>query len=166
VIVLFRRAFPAALMVSLTFACTPSDEAVQEVVGSLEADLTAISATGDQLVAALNADDIDAIVAALTTDHLTMAPNVPVLAGAELRAWHDARVAAFTTVLTHTWEEVTVLGDWAWSTWSSHIVLTPRDGGEPEEDTGKGIWIWQRQADGSWLLARSIWNSDLPLPAG
>jgi ketosteroid isomerase-like protein len=162
---LFRRASLAAMLLSLTLACAPSDEAVEEVIGFLDADLAAISEAGQRLVADLNRDDSDAIMAALTPDHITMAPNVPMLAGAELRAWHDARVEAFTTTLTHTWEETTVFGDWAWNRWSSHIVLTPRGDGDLWEDTGKGIWIWQRQPDGSWLLARSIWNSSLPIPA-
>ena len=161
---LIRRASLAALMVSLTFACAPAEEAVEDVVISFEADLAAISEAGQQLVTAINADDVDGIMAGLTPDHITMAPNVPGLAGTELHAWHESRVAAVTTALTWTSEETTVFGDWAWERWSSRISYTPHEGGEPEEGVGKGIWIWQRQPDGTWMLARSIWNSDLPLP--
>src|SRR6185295_15838251 len=38
---------------------------------------------------------------------------------------------------------------------------TPKRGGKTVHDEGKGVWIWRRQADGSWKIARAIWNSDL-----
>jgi ketosteroid isomerase-like protein len=163
---LYRRASLSTLTVCLVLACAPADEAVEDVVASLEADLAAIAEAGQQLVASIDTDDVDGIMAGLTPDHVTMAPNVPALAGEELRAWHESRVAAGTTTFTRTSEEVTVLGDWVWERWSSRISYTPREGGEAEEGVGKGVWIWQRQPDGEWMLARSIWNSDLPRPTG
>jgi len=32
------------------------------------------------------------------------------------------------------------------------------------KDNGKYITIYQHQSDGSWKIARDIWNSDQPLP--
>jgi hypothetical protein len=37
----------------------------------------------------------------------------------------------------------------------------PKRGCRPTHDEGKGIWIWRRHTDGTWKIARSIWNSDL-----
>jgi len=37
-------------------------------------------------------------------------------------------------------------------------------GGKEVKDTGNSIWIMQRQPNGSWKIARAIWNSDVPLP--
>jgi uncharacterized protein (TIGR02246 family) len=34
--------------------------------------------------------------------------------------------------------------------------------GDAPEDRGKFIEVWTRQADGSWLIADDIFNSDLP----
>lgn len=35
-------------------------------------------------------------------------------------------------------------------------------GGEAQEvsDSIKGLWVWERQEDGSWKLLWSIWNSN------
>ena len=39
-----------------------------------------------------------------------------------------------------------------------------RSGGAPIDDSGKYITIYQAQRDGTWLMARDIWNSDRSLP--
>ena len=44
------------------------------------------------------------------------------------------------------------------------ITLAPKAGDAPMDDTGKYITIYQRQSNGSWKIARDIWNSDQPLP--
>jgi ketosteroid isomerase-like protein len=38
-------------------------------------------------------------------------------------------------------------------------------GGVTASDSGKYVEIRRRQADGTWLITRDIWNSDIPLPA-
>jgi ketosteroid isomerase-like protein len=60
-------------------------------------------------------------------------------------------------------DEIRVTGDWAYSRYSYTWILTPVPGGESVEVSGKGIWIVQRQPDGSWKIAREIWNNDKPL---
>ena len=42
--------------------------------------------------------------------------------------------------------------------------LALRTGGSPISDAGKYITIYHRQADGTWVMARDIWNSSNPLP--
>ena len=44
------------------------------------------------------------------------------------------------------------------------ISVKPKAGGAGVEDRGKGMWIWRRQADKSWMLSYAIWNSDIPIP--
>ena len=56
-----------------------------------EAARTAISEAGIALTDALNTDDVDGILAGLTEDHLTMAPNEATLDMSNLRAWHQDR---------------------------------------------------------------------------
>ena len=131
-----------------------------------KADLAAITKAGQQMVAAIEGDDIESILSGATTDVVQMAPNEPILVDdtARLRAWHQDRVSAFTTHMDFSVDEICVSGDWAFERWSTIFTLTPRDGGSPIEDVVKGIWIWQRQPDGAWKLARSIFNSDLPIP--
>jgi ketosteroid isomerase-like protein len=45
------------------------------------------------------------------------------------------------------------------------LTLTPKAGGNTIEDRGNCIWLWRRQGDGSWKVARAMWNSPQPMPA-
>jgi ketosteroid isomerase-like protein len=38
------------------------------------------------------------------------------------------------------------------------------EGMEPYQDAGKYLTICEKQADGSWLIKASTWNSDIPMP--
>jgi len=61
-----------------------------------ESDPSAITEAREQLIAALNSDNVDGIMAILTGDHITMAPNEPALALTGLRAWHASRISEST----------------------------------------------------------------------
>ena len=139
-------------------ACAQPDEGTG---ASSEADLAAIAEAREQLIAALNEDDIPGIHAWLSADHITLAPNEPQLADEQtLRAWHQSRVDSFTFSSMFSSEDIRLEGDLAVERWTSAIKLTPRAGGPNIEDQSKGLWVWQRQADGTWKLLWSIWNSD------
>ena len=108
-----------------------------------------------------NEDDIPGILAGLSADHITLAPNEPLLADEQrYRAWHQSRIDSFTFSITFSSEDIRLEGDLAVERWSSALKLTPRAGGTDIEDQSKGLWVWQRQADGTWKLLWSIWNSD------
>jgi len=103
-------------------------------------------------------------MAGLTEDHLTMAPNGPTPPdNTVLAEWHRTRVEQFAFESDFTTDKVRVFGDIAIERWSSDMRLMPREGGEDVVDSTKGVWIWQRQEDGSWKLLWSIWNSNLPV---
>lgn len=55
-----------------------------------------------------------------------------------------------------------MVGDWAFERGSYKITLTPKGGGEPIQDIGKYITIYERQPGGTWGMARDIWNSNDP----
>lgn len=136
----------------------------QGTAPSLEADLAAISEAREALVQAIISDDVPGIMARLTHDHLTMPPDGPTPPdSADLAAWHQARIDQFQFQADFTTDAVEVRGDIAIERWSSSSRLTPRSAGEPVDDSTKGVWIWERQSDGSWKLMWSIWNSNLPV---
>ena len=142
----------------LLSACTQSDK---QTAASIQADLAAIGEVRQQLIDALNSDDVDGIMGTLTGDHLTMPPNEPTPKTLDaLRSWHERRIAEFTIAIVMSSPEVELGGDWAIDRWSSTTSLTPRDSGASIQNTQKGLWIWQRELDGSWKLSRSIWNND------
>jgi ketosteroid isomerase-like protein len=59
-------------------------------------------------------------------------------------------------------QQVVVAGDWAFDRGNLTITGQLAAGGEPFQYSGNILLIWQRQPDGSWLIAVDIWNSDLP----
>ncbi len=116
-----------------------------------EAALTAIGEASRQIVAALDSDDVEAILAGLSADHITMAPNEPAFMDmAMLRSWHEARVDQFTMDFGFSSQEIHVASDWAFERWTATVILTPKAGGNPVPD-------------GAWKLVRAIWNSDNPI---
>jgi ketosteroid isomerase-like protein len=55
-------------------------------------------------------------------------------------------------------------GDVAYARGSYSMKIAVPGAPAPVDEKGKYVEIWRRQADGSWKLARDIFNSDLPLP--
>ena len=116
-------------------------------------------------VAALNAGDADAWVACFTPDAVQMPPNYPANVGTEnIRGWSGGMLAAFHAEFSLFPEEVQPAGaEWICERGTYTIALTPKAGGDAIRDVGKYITLYQRQADGDWLMARDIWNSNNPV---
>jgi uncharacterized protein (TIGR02246 family) len=129
-------------------------------------ELEGVDSLRDAHVAALNAGDADAWVACFTSDAVQMPPNYPANVGIEeIGGWSGGMLTAFGAEFALSAEEVQQAGaEWAFERGTYTITLTPRSGGDPIRDVGKYITIYQRQADGTWLMARDIWNSNNPLP--
>jgi ketosteroid isomerase-like protein len=127
-------------------------------------DVAAINEARRAWLRAINADDVNALLAVLAADIVVFPPHDAPLVGLEgSRAFHQARIAQFATELTMASAEVTGGGVWAFDQLYYTIRLTPRAGGAPMEDSGPCLWIWRREADGQWRLVRAIWNSEQPL---
>lgn len=152
---LLRLAFVGLALV----ACQPGSETARP---TLDEDLARIGTAREALSRAIAEDDVDGIMAQLTDDHLTMPPDVPMPPdNGALRQWHQARIDAYTFRADFVTDDVQVHGDIAIERWSGASTLTSRDGTSEIQDDGKGVWIWERQPDGSWKLLWSIWNSNV-----
>ena len=82
-----------------------------------------------------------------------------------MKAWVTGYFGAFSTKWEKTTLEFVVAGEWAFERYAYKVVDTPKAGGAPSEDKGKGINIFHHDADGVWRVARDGWSSDLPIPA-
>lgn len=134
---------------------------------SVEAtEAQAIDRTREAHVAALNIGDVDAWATAFANDGVQMPPNAPANVGRDnIQAWSGAFLSAFRAEFSLAPEEVQVTGaDWAFERGTYKITLTPKGGGDPIQDAGKYITVYQRQPDDRWAMARDIWNSNNPLP--
>ena len=139
-------------------AATPSE---------LTADRRAVAEVSALFQAAENAGDVDQMRALFADDLVMMGPNAPSVMGADrVTAGMSAFHAAFEVQVEYQNQEIEVFGDWAFDRGTYRFTLTPKAGGTPIHETGKYLWLYRRQADGSWKQARVMWSSSDPPPSG
>lgn len=140
----------------------PAEPEAAEPAGLSAEDLAANEATTQAWVDAVLAGDWDALGATYTEDAVLMPPNSEAVQGrAAIQAFFASWPPITSIELDGT--EVDGEGDLAYVRGAYTLTLAP-EGADPITDSGKYIEIRRKQADGSWLLSRDIFNSDLPLP--
>ena len=112
-------------------------------------------------VAAVNSCDVEANLAGFTDDIVYMPPNSPPVHGkhdleSAIRAWVDN----FEVNIDMVPEETVVSGDWAFQWGLLKGAFRPREGSESTTMDWKFIYIYQRQSDGAWKIARDIYNDN------
>ena len=126
-----------------------------------QADEAAIKGVHLRVTRAIKEKDAGSLLALFDSDLVVMPPNEPPIVGkAALRSWFLRLTDQFSIELDSSVEELKVSGDWAFERFSFRQTMTPTGGGEPATARGKGIHVFRRQSDGSWKIARDIWNSD------
>ena len=126
-----------------------------------QADEAAIKGVHLRVTRAIKEKDAGSLLALFDSDLVVMPPNEPPIVGkAALRSWFLRLTDQFSIELDSSVEELKVSGDWAYERFSFRRTMTPTGGGEPTTARGKGIHVYRRQSDGSWKLARDLWNSD------
>jgi uncharacterized protein (TIGR02246 family) len=134
----------------------------QEAGPLSEEDVAAISSASQAWAEAFKANDDAAMIAFATGDMVLMPPNMPAFQG---KTATEEFLAGFTvTDFSVTRLEIDGRGDLAFERSAYVVSAVPEGLTEPTTNPGKYLNIWRKQADGSWLMAINIWNSDLPLP--
>lgn len=108
---------------------------------------------------AVAARDLEAKMQLYAADAIVMPPREEPLVGSDaIRAWHQVQFEA-ECACPSTVTEVQAAGDWGFvrGDWSG--TITPGDGTAPRQVVGSFLTIVQRQADGTWKIAREIWTS-------
>jgi ketosteroid isomerase-like protein len=134
---LLRRPHLVVLALLITFAACAQQGAQPS---------STIEAFAGQWETALNAGDVDGIVALYTDDCRIMPPNSPAVTG------HEAARAEFASMID------AGLGIQL----KTIAALNAPDGAVI--DRGKYIEVW-RNVNGAWKIADDIWNSDMPAAA-
>jgi len=133
----------------------------------MDTDFEYVRGVVEQEVKAVVDGDIDACLAILTDDALFMPSNEATKYGDELRQWLRDFLEQFAIeVLNYEDEEFVLAGDWAFHRYTIDWKVAPKAGGDTVLSQLKGIHILRRQSDGSWKLAREIWNANPPTVAG
>ena len=157
---------PLVLVLCFTFSCQKQAEEVAEEVGVAplsDEDVAAIKASTEAFVQAVKSEDWTALAALYTGDAVVMPPNTPMIQGREaIQAWNETSppITEFNLTIV----EIDGCGDLAFVRGTYSMTIALEGAPEPIQDTGKYIEIRRKQEDGSWLIARDIFNSDLPLP--
>jgi len=165
-----KRVF-LSLGIALVFAlllvtCAPQTQPVVKEAASTEADVEAIRALCSQWETAVEAGDIDSLLALYTDDAVRLPPGGPSYSGKA--AFEEYYRSIFETFSAEgVWpvegtEEIIVAGDWAFHLSEYILFITTNEGGETMEENGKIVEIVQKQPDGSWKFAREIWNTTPP----
>ncbi len=111
-------------------------------------------------VAALEAGDVSVLAAFYAEDAIQLPPGGPPLEGWEaIRASLERELAGIEIAAGVEVLEVVVAGDWAFARGQYRTSVRPASGGRATEATGSWLDILQRQADGTWRIARSAWSS-------
>jgi ketosteroid isomerase-like protein len=150
---------------SLPSACEPVTQqetkivVVDRVVGP-EIEIAAIRATAEKMVAALKQGDVDALVVGFTDDAVIIPPGHPVLRGKDaIRVFYRSQLDQFELLdFAPSLDELVIAGDWAFSRGTSVVVGMLRDHDESITMFNRGMEIWEKQADGSWKMARAVGN--------
>ena len=149
------------------FSCTafPAEKVVVDDTAQEEADIQAIHRMYEQWDEAANADDDVANVLRVTDDIIWMESNRPAIVGKDalLEAFQSSSEDYSYQDMKTVVEEIRLAGDWAYVRSSYSATMVPKDGGDPSPQIGKIVDILERQSDGSWKMARDMYNSDLPL---
>ncbi len=130
-----------------------------------QADRDAIAALRTAYQQSILAGDAAAMLEVYADDVVEMPPNMPLRSGkaaAEAAASADTNPPPSSFSLTSA--ETEGVGDLAYDRGSYSFTMSMEGMPEPMADTGKYIVLLRKQADGSWLMTTTIWNSDLPIP--
>ena len=97
-----------------------------------------------------------------------MSPNDTTLYGKdEWKSWWEEYFQYFRVIaLTEPDRDVVVDGDFAIEVSGYMAAVAPVAGGKRIRDDGRYLTIWKRQADGSWKMWQTMWNSMKPIGIG
>jgi uncharacterized protein (TIGR02246 family) len=124
------------------------------------ADLKAINDLTERDIAASKENDVDTLASLWTQDGVLIVPMSPPFVGKPairklLEHQKEQARDAETTAYDEQWEELRIIGDYAYE-WGSISATIELSGGKQVSHTVGAMRILQKQKDGEWLVARAI----------
>ncbi len=126
-------------------------------------DAEAVNSLLAEHVAAVNSGDIASNLAGFTDDLIYMPPDGCTVRGKPaFESFINGFFDAFTAEIEMVAEETVVTGDWAFQWGSVKGTVRPKETGDSTTMDSTYLYVYQRQADGTWRIARDIYNSNVP----
>ena len=159
-----RVVFAGAWLIIAAGACTaPSSSSkvtTSSATDSAARDSAAHRAHGNY-VRVINSNDIDSLTSMMSEDVVFLAANAPPIVGKPaVRAWAVDYLKAFRTKWDKPVQEFVVSGDYAFERYKYTSTDSPVGGGKDVVDTGWGLVVYHREADGTWRVARDAFGPD------
>jgi len=131
---------------------TSQDEALAEIEKLHRTDM-----------AAAKVNDIETLRTLWTDDCVLLQPDQEPIKGREamwayMQEALEEQKQYEITEYVHDFEEIEVLGDWAYEWGTFRGAYRPVSGGEEIRERARLFRILKRQPDGSWKCARAIWH--------
>ncbi|MFX0182295.1 MAG: YybH family protein [Candidatus Hodarchaeota archaeon] len=112
----------------------------------------------------LGAGDMDGWISLWIDDGIQMPPDVPRNIGKEkIREYNQKTLDQFQFKISINNEEVRETNDWGFARGLYSFELIPKGEGETIKGSGKFLTVLEKQDDGSWKIARDIFNFNAPL---
>ena len=125
------------------------------------ADEAAIRRVLAEEVTAGDTGDLDRFLEAFSPDAVLMPPGSPAVTGEPIQAFARGMFEQVEIDFPGYEEDtIIILGDWAIHQHSFTWTVTPKAGGEPVTEHGKGLHVLHRQANGAWKITHDVWNTD------
>ncbi|HLK68627.1 MAG TPA: SgcJ/EcaC family oxidoreductase [Bryobacteraceae bacterium] len=150
------------------FVCLAALAAAQNSVPRSR-DMAAIEELHKKDAAASKAGDVDTLATLWTADAVALPPGEePVIGIDAIRAWLN-RSRMDTTKFEITeyvmdFQELRVIGDEAIEWGRTRAAMRPKGAPAGMHTTGNLMRVLRRQPDGTWKVARAIWNLQRPTP--
>lgn len=148
---------------------TPADTAEATATDTADAagpDRAAVAALVEDFDAAVNAADVDALMATFAENPVSMPPNQPAVAGREaVRAFWSGFLEQGEVTADNVLVDFHADADLLVARGTYSLSIAPAEG-EPMQDAGKWVAWFQRGDDGAWKSLGNAWSSNSLPPDG
>ena len=143
------------LLFLLIISCSPSAD--------YDSNILEIKKVNQKYLEFYNSGNYEGVASLHTEDAVVMPPNVPARIGRDqiMSAIKEEVDMGFTD-LKFIENDIKIFGNLAYDEGSYSLNVKSEKGEVIDNDSGKYLVVWEKQNDGSWLMKKDIWNSDLP----